>query len=383
MTRLSSGQRWALAFAVAVVAAGMAMGFLSSFLTLYHAAQANAWPYPWRLPLSVDSGILAYVVLDQIAVASRWRSRWLHTAAWGLAAFTVWANAAAATTGGAVWRVIDAAMPGLWVLGVEALRFTWHRLHADPAEEPDRIPAGRWIASPLPTLLLWRRMRLLGVTSWPLMCAMEDARVFLRDSVRAVRSRHDVPVPLSVRRAIRTGRFPGEVSERIRSSLSYGGAATWEPSMESWLASRLGLSSTLSEALSNDRQQPTPDTSGAPPAAVPGVPAEIPAGAPSGSASEKPPGGAPQRAPRSARQGTARSAVEEATRIARKQGSRKVPRDLLAEAVRELFGGGQPVTVYRITKTLPVGEATAKALLAEVQAQVDAERRERLQAVAK
>ena len=160
MTRLTDGQRRALIFAVIAIMAGMAIGFLSSFLTLYGAADAHGWRFPWRLPLAVDFGILAYVVLDHLAVTLGSRSRWLHAAAWSLAAFTIWANAAVSTTGGTVWRVIDAAMPALWVLGVEALRFTWKRLHEDPAARPGRIPSGRYLAAPVATARMRRPLSL-------------------------------------------------------------------------------------------------------------------------------------------------------------------------------------------------------------------------------
>jgi Protein of unknown function (DUF2637) len=257
--RLTYGQRRALLLAVTLVAAGMAIGFLSSFTTLYAAAAVHGWRYPALLPLAVDSGILAYVILDHLAVILGDRSRWLHLAAWLLAAFTVWANAAVSAAGGDAWRVIHAAMPALWVLGVEALRFFWRRLHADPSQ-PDRIPAGRWAAAPWPTLLLWRRMRLLGITAWPLMLATEDARLHLRDLVAAVRERYpDRSVPLVVRRAVRTGRFPGEVTERIKTSLDYGGATVWEPAMETWLSDRLRLPAGISEAISADRMSTPPD----------------------------------------------------------------------------------------------------------------------------
>ncbi len=168
-----------------IVLAGMAMGFLSSFTTLYHAAQHHDWSYPWLLPLSVDSGILAYVVLDHLAVTLGSRSRWLHLAAWSLAAFTVWANAAVGASEASEWRVIHAAMPALWVLGVEALRFTWKRLHEDAAERPDRIPAGRWLAAPFATMAMRRRMWLAAETSYPRAVAMEDARLHARDLIRA------------------------------------------------------------------------------------------------------------------------------------------------------------------------------------------------------
>ena len=173
MDRLTDGQRRALYLAVAAVLAGMAMGFTSSFATLYHAAAAHHWTFPWLLPLSIDSGILAYVVLDHLAVTLGARSRWLHSAAWALAAFTVWANAA--VSGGAgEWRVIHAAMPALWVLGVEALRFTWKRVHEDQAAKADRIPPGRYLAAPLATARMRRRMWLTAETSYPRAVALEE-----------------------------------------------------------------------------------------------------------------------------------------------------------------------------------------------------------------
>lgn len=342
--RLTRGQRNALRFAVAVVTAGMAMGFLSSFTTLYGAASAHGWVFPALLPLGVDSGILAYVVLDHLAVTLGERSRWLHAVAWALAAFTVWANAAVSPADGNVWRVIHAAMPALWVLGVEALRFTWRALRRDPAARPDRVPAGRWLAAPWPTLLLWRRKHLLGIASWPLMLVTEDARLHCADVVTAARVRRpDLPVPLTVRRAMRSGRFPADVADAIKRSLGYGGATVWEPALETWLASRLGLPETIAEVLSNDRREVAPVT---PPAVVAEAPPEAIA------APLPEPAGATPRRP-------SLSAVKRAQRA-----GRRATDDLLLEAIRELAESGAAMTRYRVAKELPVGEPKADRLLA-------------------
>jgi hypothetical protein len=82
------GQKIALGAAIVIVIAGMVGGFWSSFNNLYNAAAAHGWDFPALLPLCVDSGILAYVVLDQLAVTIGGRSHWLHYVAWGLAGFT-------------------------------------------------------------------------------------------------------------------------------------------------------------------------------------------------------------------------------------------------------------------------------------------------------
>lgn len=244
----------------------MAMGFLSSFTTLYHAAQQHDWSYPWLLPLSVDSGILAYVLLDHLAVTLGSRSRWLHLAAWSLAAFTVWANAAVGTNEASEWRVIHAAMPALWVLGVEALRFTWKRLHEDAAERPDRIPAGRWLAAPFATMAMRRRMWLAAETSYPRAVAMEDARLHARDLIRAESEKDGPPViPDSLVRAVRRGRLPAAVVTAVDSGLRFGGASQWEPAVEEWVTGALTQSVRMTVRMESARReierqaQPSPE----------------------------------------------------------------------------------------------------------------------------
>ncbi len=247
---LTDGQRRALYFAVAVVVAGMAMGFVSSFTTLYDAARAHAWTFPWLLPLAVDSGILAYVVLDHLAVTLGARSRWLHLAAWALAAFTVWANAVVSPADGTVWRVIHAAMPALWVLGVEALRYTWRRLHEVPAGS-DAIPRGRWLAAPWPTLRLWRRMRLSNITSYPYAVALSEASALARALVSADPGWQEAPVLL--RSHIRAWHFPGMVHTTIRVALDTGTVPDTDTGIETWVRKELTRPDKHSAALSSDR----------------------------------------------------------------------------------------------------------------------------------
>ena len=174
--RLTRRQRDALALAVVLVLSGMLIGFTSSFVTLYGAAARQGWRYPALLPLAVDSGILAYVLLDHLAITLGARSRWLHLVAAALAAFTVWANAAVAPASSATWRLIHAAMPALWVLGVEALRFTWSRLH-EPPRRADPIPPARWVLAFPSTWRMWRRMKLWRITSYSAAVDMELSRL--------------------------------------------------------------------------------------------------------------------------------------------------------------------------------------------------------------
>ena len=330
-TRLTSGQRRALTFAVLVVIAGMGMGFASSFATLYGAARAHGWTSPALLPLSVDSGIVAYVILDHLAVTLGSRSRWLHLAAWSLAAFTVWANAAVSPADGTQWRVIHAAMPALWVLGVEALRFMWRHLHAAPPRA-DRIPSGRWLASPLPTLLLWRRMRLLNVTSWERMAALEDARLHIRDRIRAaLEADPSLAIPDAVGRVVRSGRLPAVISAAVGLDLEFGGTARAEAAAESWTDARLTLRDQVSAALETRRQDisrtAVRDDSGSMPASAPEIATAVTSGVT--------PEALPKAAPRPRRVVPSKAADDE-----------------LADIVLPLFDDGSEVTRYRVVKAI-------------------------------
>jgi Protein of unknown function (DUF2637) len=283
-SRLTVVGKWWLGVAVFFMVAGMGVAFWFSFANLSAAAAQHGWHPAYLLPLEIDTGIPVYVIIDQLIVSLGWRSLLPRLAAWAFAALTVVLNGALSSDPALVWRIAHAAMPASWILGIEVLRLIWRALGKDPAAQADQIPGSRWLAAPLPTFFLWRRKQLLGVKSWPLMCEMEDARVYLRDTLRSVRARHrGVPVPGSVRRAIRSGRFPGSVRVAVESGLEWGGASRWEPEMDTWLASRLGLPETVSAALAN----PVPAPVSAPLPA--GVPAEGSEGVPDPAADPVPP----------------------------------------------------------------------------------------------
>jgi hypothetical protein len=333
--RLTDGQRRALTFAVLVVIAGMGMGFASSFATLYGAALAHHWTTPALLPLSVDSGIVAYVILDHLAVSLGARSRWLHLAALGLAGFTVWANAAVSVTDGAEWRVIHAAMPALWVLGVEALRFMWGHLHAAPIAA-DRIPAGRWLASPLATPALWRRMRRLNITSWEKMAAMEDARLAIRDRLRAACDADPgLRAPDAVARVIRTGRLPAPVLAAVGYDLEFGGTGRTEAAAEAWTDDQLTKRDQVSAVLTVRRREIAASAAEPPPVAIAASAPEATAATPSG--------GTPAATPVTPSRGTATK---------RKVVPTAVTDDALAEIVLPLFGGTEKVTRYGVIKAI-------------------------------
>jgi hypothetical protein len=89
---------------------------------------------------------------------------------------TVWLNYSAG--GSAAGRVAHVLMPSIWVVFVELMRHVVRRqtnLATGSHREP--IPAARWLVSPLPTLVLWRRMILWRQHSYTDALTMERARL--------------------------------------------------------------------------------------------------------------------------------------------------------------------------------------------------------------
>jgi hypothetical protein len=107
-----------------------------------------------------DAGILVLLALDLLLTWLRMPLPLLRHAAWRLTAATVTFNGASAWPD-PLGAGIHAAIPLHFVTVVEATRHAVGRsaeIKADCATESVRL--ARWLLSPLPTFLLWRRMKL-------------------------------------------------------------------------------------------------------------------------------------------------------------------------------------------------------------------------------
>ncbi|WP_264483174.1 DUF2637 domain-containing protein [Streptomyces pinistramenti] len=171
---------------LAVALVGMPLvgtiGFAASYTTLKEFAAGHGFgpTLAWWFPIGIDASIVALLAADLVMV--RRGKAWpvLRSAAHAMTLATVVFNAADGldtTAAGSVWAALwanplrsvsHAAMPVLFILGVEAAR---HLLATDTVA--DRIPLHRWILSPLATPALYRRMRLAEVRSYPEMVQRE------------------------------------------------------------------------------------------------------------------------------------------------------------------------------------------------------------------
>jgi hypothetical protein len=201
LTGRNAGYTAALLSGVAVFASGTA----TSFDNLSRYAREHGWIWGPALPLGLDLGIFALLLLDWLRP-----SVFLRSAAWTLTAGTVAANFAV-TKGDAVDRSLHAIVILVAVIIFEAARHL-----RDDQSRMDKIRLSRWVLSPVRTARLWRRMVLWEVTSYAEALRRESvilhARTVLaahydQGSWRGARKR----VPLTLKHQLATGQIPAPV----------------------------------------------------------------------------------------------------------------------------------------------------------------------------
>ncbi|OIK08208.1 DUF2637 domain-containing protein [Streptomyces monashensis] len=141
------------------------------------------------VPIGVDAGIAAFLCLDLALAMMRLPVPALRPAAHLLTAATVWFNAAGAW-GRSDWTGtgLHAVLPALFVIGVESGRNAVAQLAGiEDGTRMDGVRLSRWLLAPLPTFLLWRRMRLWEITSYTDALKLERLR---RACARYIRQRY-------------------------------------------------------------------------------------------------------------------------------------------------------------------------------------------------
>lgn len=161
-------------------------GFAASFQTIGHLAQAHGLPgWEYQYPLGIDVGIGALVIESRRAIDDGRSDLVPRLLAWLLSGFTVYVNAHGSPAHDWTGRALHVVMPSLWVAFLEITRWRKLRKARKARGARDRIPLAHWLAAPLPTLFMWRRMVLRNVRSYALAVELEDARRFARDLTRA------------------------------------------------------------------------------------------------------------------------------------------------------------------------------------------------------
>ncbi|MBB6350906.1 hypothetical protein FHU36_007478 [Nonomuraea muscovyensis] len=185
MNALTREERAAIAITASVTGALGVLGFVNSFDRVAGAAEPSFGWFAWTVPLGIDLGIAAFSALDIVLARLCMRLGWLRFIPWALTGATVYLNVAAYL--GADWFAVvaHALLPLLWVIAVEVGAHVVRKLAelARP-DHMDGIRRSRWLLAPLATAVLWRRMVLWEIRSYPEALGRERERVLAKTELQ-------------------------------------------------------------------------------------------------------------------------------------------------------------------------------------------------------
>ncbi|MFB7453992.1 DUF2637 domain-containing protein [Streptomyces sp. NPDC056194] len=169
-------------YVVGALAGGLVgvIGFAASYTTL--EAAALRWGFGPTLaaafPVGIDASIVAFLALDLVLIHRGTPWPVLRLSAHVMTGVTIVLNASA--HGGVTLSsrtLSHAVMPVLFVVGVEAgRRLVVRAARLAAGHDTEGVPAHRWLLAPVPTFLLWRRMKLWGMSSYSRAVALEKSR---------------------------------------------------------------------------------------------------------------------------------------------------------------------------------------------------------------
>jgi len=167
-----------------VVIAGI--GFAGSYAAVRSLAlQKGFGNFSYVFPIGIDAGICVLLALDLLLTWIRIPFPLLRQTAWLLTAATIAFNGAAAWPD-PLGVGMHAVIPVLFVVGVEAARHAIGRIADITADKHmEGVRLTRWLLSPLPTFLLWRRMKLWELRSYEAVIKLEQERLVYQARLRS------------------------------------------------------------------------------------------------------------------------------------------------------------------------------------------------------
>ncbi|MFJ9472502.1 DUF2637 domain-containing protein [Streptomyces caniferus] len=163
-----------------------AIGFAGSYTAVSELAIKKGFgSFAYFFPIGIDAGICVLLALDLLLTWIRMPFPLLRQTAWLLTVATVAFNGAAAWPD-MLGVGMHAVIPVLFVVTVEAARHAVGRMAditADKHMEGVRIT--RWLLAPVPTFLLWRRMKLWELRSYDAVIKLEQERLVYQARLRS------------------------------------------------------------------------------------------------------------------------------------------------------------------------------------------------------
>ena len=167
-----------------VIIAGI--GFAGSYAAVRELAIKKGFgTFAYVFPIGIDAGICVLLALDLLLTWIRIPFPLLRQTAWLLTAATIAFNGAAAWPD-PLGVGMHAVIPVLFVVAVEAARHAFGRIADITADKHmEGVRLTRWLLSPIPTFLLWRRMKLWELRSYEQVIKLEQERLVYQASLHS------------------------------------------------------------------------------------------------------------------------------------------------------------------------------------------------------
>ncbi|MET8946651.1 DUF2637 domain-containing protein [Streptomyces sp. NPDC004542] len=168
----------------ALIIAGI--GFAGSYAAVRELAIKKGFGnFAYVFPIGIDAGICVLLALDLLLTWIRIPFPLLRQTAWLLTIATIAFNGAAAWPD-PLGVGMHAVIPVLFVVSVEAARHAIGRIADITADKHmEGVRLTRWLLSPVPTFLLWRRMKLWELRSYDQVIKLEQERLVYQARLRS------------------------------------------------------------------------------------------------------------------------------------------------------------------------------------------------------
>ncbi|WP_406482719.1 DUF2637 domain-containing protein [Streptomyces sp. NBC_01615] len=176
--RLGRAHRLLIATVVAGALVIAGIGFAGSYAAVRELAIKKGFGnFSYVFPIGIDAGICVLLALDLLLTWIRIPFPLLRQTAWLLTVATIAFNGAAAWPD-PLGVGMHAVIPVLFVVSVEAARHAIGRIADITADKHmEGVRLTRWLLSPVPTFLLWRRMKLWELRSYEQVIKLEQDRL--------------------------------------------------------------------------------------------------------------------------------------------------------------------------------------------------------------
>ncbi|MET7329477.1 DUF2637 domain-containing protein [Nonomuraea sp. NPDC005650] len=184
---LTEGEQTVIAVTSAVTGLLGLLGFINSFERVADAAEASFGWFAWTVPFGIDLGIAVFSALDIVLARLGMRLGWLRFIPWALTAATVYLNIIGYFGARTDWFAVvaHAILPLLWVIAIEiGAHVLRKRADLARADHMDGIRRSRWLLAPVATVVLWRRMVLWEVRSYPEALGRERERILAKTDLQ-------------------------------------------------------------------------------------------------------------------------------------------------------------------------------------------------------